>query len=96
MKTIDATPIAWDYYFSKQKSSFIIVTLLDDTKLYGWYSADSFASSDTEERDIYVEKGYKYSDNNGWEEDKDSGGFYIPKNQIKYIEFKTGEENNNE
>ncbi len=94
IKTIHTTPTAWDYYFSSQKSSFIIVTLTDDTKLYGWYSTNSFTSSDSEERDIYIEKGYRYSDDNGWVEDKHSDGFYIPKEQIKYIEFKhQGEKN---
>ena len=87
-----ATPTAWDYLFFKQGSAFIIVTLTDDTKLYGWYSSNSFTSSDQDERDIFVEIGYKLSKDGKWEEDTQSGGFYVPKDQIKYIEFKKGEE----
>lgn len=90
IRTIHSIPTAWDYYFSKQKSTFVIITLLDDTKLYGWYSANSFSSSEPEERDIYIEKAYKYVDEN-WDLDCQSGGFYIPKEQIKFIEFKKGE-----
>ena len=87
-----ATPTAWDYLFFNQGPAFIIVTLIDDTKLYGWYSSKSFTSSDQDERDIFVEIGYKLSKDGKWEEDTQSGGFYVPKDQIKYIEFKKGEE----
>lgn len=90
---IHPVPNAWDYYFSKGKGNFIIITLIDDTKMYGWYSSKSFSSSDYEERDIYVQKGYNFIENN-WVEDNESDGFYIPKDQIKFIEFK--KENNNE
>lgn len=78
--------------FFNQGESFIIVTLTDDTKLYGWYSSASFTSSDPDERDVFVEIGYKLSEDGKWEEDAQSGGFYVPKGQIKYIEFKKGEE----
>ena len=87
-----ATPTAWDYLFFNQGPTFIIVTLIDDTKLYGWYSSKSFTSSDQDERDIFVEIGYKLSKDGKWEKDTQSGGFYVPKDQIKYIEFKKGEE----
>lgn len=92
-KTIHSTPTAWDYYFSKQESAFVIITLVDDTKLYGWYAKDSFTSSDEEERDIYVQKGYKVTDDGTWILDEESAGFYVAKNQIKYIEIKKGENN---
>lgn len=86
INTIHSTPTAWDYYFSKQVSGFVIVTLVDDVKLYGWYSCNSFSSSDSDERDIYIEKAYKEN----WVPDEESNGFYVPKGQIKYIEFKKG------
>ena len=92
VNTIHTTPTAWDYLFFNQGSAFIIVTLTDDTKLYGWYASNSFTSSDQEERDLFVEIGYKVSEDGTWEEDPQSGGFYVPKDQIKYIEFKKGEE----
>lgn len=93
VNTIHSTPTAWDYYFSKQESGFVIITLIDDSKLFGWYSSGSFTSSDPEERDIYVEKAYKV-ENEQWKLDEQSAGFYIPKDQIKVIEFKKGGNNN--
>ena len=93
VRTIHSTPTAWDYLFSKQSEGFVIITLADDTKLYGWYSSNSFTSSDPDERDIYVEIAYKISENETWEKDSQSGGFYIPKDQIKYIVLKKGAKN---
>lgn len=91
VNTIHTTPTAWDYLFFNHGESFIIVTLTDDTKLYGWYSSKSFTSSNQDERDIFVEIGYRVSEDGKWEGDSQSGGFYVPKDQIKYIEFKKGE-----
>ena len=90
IRTIHTTPTAWDYLFSKQESGFVIVTLIDDQKLYGWYSSQSFTSSDPDERDIFIEKGYRI-DGEKWTLDEQSQGFYIAKDQIKVIEFKKGE-----
>lgn len=91
VNTIHTTPTAWDYIFSKQECSLVIITLLDDTQLYGWYSNDSFTSSDSDERDIFVELAYSYK-NGKWTIDNESAGFYVPKDQIKYIEFKKGDD----
>ena len=93
INTIHSTPNAWDYYFSQQEPSFIIVTLVDGTVLYGWYAYNSFSSSDQEERDLYVEKSYSVNEKNEWTMDMESNGFYVPKDQIKYIEFMKGAEN---
>ena len=89
INTFPSTPTAWDYFFSKQEPCFVIVTLLDGKILQGWYGGDSFASSSPEERDIYLELNF----NENWEPDKEGLGVYIQKDQIKYIEFKKGEEN---
>ena len=90
INTIHTIPTAWDNLFFNQTGGFVIVTLLDDTRLYGWYSSNSFASSEQDERDIFIEIGYQISNDGTWHRDEQSGGFYIPKDQIKYIEFKMG------
>ncbi len=93
VKTIHHTPTAWDYYFSQQEPVYMIITLVDDTLLLGWYSTHSFTSSDPDERDIYVEKAYRL-EGDQWVTDEQSAGFYISKDQIKVIEFKKGDNNN--
>ena len=47
----------------------IIVTLTDDTKIKGWFSTNSFASSDSEERDLYIEDLYYDEGEQEWVED---------------------------
>ena len=88
IRTIHPTQSAWDYVFSLQKSNYVIVTLIDDTQIKGLYSSESFSASDSEERDLFLEKLYYKVDNEEWVLDEDSDGIYISKEQIKYIEFK--------
>lgn len=81
-------PTAWDYYFSKQIGTHLIVTLIDGTTLYGYWGGDSYCSSSADGRDIYIEKLYRFNDQNGeWTENKESHGVIINQNQIEYIEF---------
>jgi hypothetical protein len=45
----------WDYVFSKREPSWVIVHLKDRC-VGGWYGAQSFASSDPAEPQIYLEQ----------------------------------------
>ncbi|NSX54304.1 DUF6338 family protein [Parasulfitobacter algicola] len=50
-------PTAWDYLFgSTRKGCWIIVTLKSSEPIFGYFGTESFASSDLEKRDIYIEK----------------------------------------
>lgn len=82
-------PTAWDYYFSKQEESWIIVTLKNGKTIYGKFSDNSFSSSDSEERDLYIEKTYIVNDSMIWKEDEKSKGILISKEEIETIEFLT-------
>ena len=84
---IHPVPTAWDYYFSKQEESWIIVTLKNGKCIYGLFSENSFASSDPDERDIYIEKTYTLGENMEWIEDDKSNGILISKDDIETIEF---------
>ena len=93
IKKIHAIPSAWDYYFSMNRRSFLIITLIDGSILRGWYSSNSFSSSDPEERDLYIEQCYRINENNEWQIDTESEGCYVSMKQIKFIEFKKGTKN---
>lgn len=84
---INPTPTAWDYFFSKQQSTWIIVTLTDDTIIYGRFDSSSFASSDQDERDIYIEEIYDISNKKEWIKNETSNGILLSKDSIKTIEF---------
>jgi len=58
----------------------------------GWlaYSAvNSFASSDTSERDLYIEEEYTVTDQGKWESRPERVGILISAKEIRYIEFWT-------
>ena len=93
IRTIHPTPTAWDYIFSQQAASYVIVTLQDGTEIRGLYSTKSFCSSENDCNDIFIEKTYKIGDNGEWIESPDSNGIYIACGNIKHIEFKEGTEN---
>ena len=86
---IHPVPTAWDYYFSKQEESWIIVTLKNGKTIYGKFSEHSFASSDAEERDLYIEKTYNIKKDMTWVEDDKSNGILVAKDEIETIEFLT-------
>jgi hypothetical protein len=92
LSTIHPTTLAWDYLFSKQESYYVIVKMDDNKIVRGWFSDKSFASSDPDNHDLYIEQCY----GEGWSEDPQSRGIYIPGDQIKYIELKEGETDNGE
>lgn len=85
-------PTAWDYIFSKHQPEFVQITLVDGKVLRGWWDTESFASSECGERDIFLERGYYINKNEDWKLDNGSGGIYVNRKQIRYIEFrKVGE-----
>lgn len=84
---INSIPSAWDYYFSQQAPSWIIVTLKSGKTVYGLFSSHSYASSDLDERDLYIEKTYTVNENMEWIEDKKSGGILISMSEIETVEF---------
>jgi len=89
IKYIDPTPTAWDFIFSKQEASLVFITLTDGGEIRGWFGSNSFASSISDERDIFIEKVYRRANGNDvWHDNPENNGIYISKNEIKLIEFK--------
>lgn len=89
VRSIHTTPTAWDYFFSKQEPAWIIVSLKSGQRFYGLYDSKSFAASDSEYRDIYIEKTYILDENKNWVESERSKGVLISKEDIETIEFYT-------
>ena len=83
-------PNSWDYAFARPEGIWIIVTLTDDSVIYGEFSTKSFASSDSEERDLFIEKTYIPNEKGEWIAAEKNDGIYIHKDQIKTIEFLRG------
>lgn len=81
------TPTAWDYFFSKQESCWVIVTLKSGKIIYGKYGENSFSSSDPDERDLYIEKTYEVDNQMNWSGDESNKGILVSKEEIETIEF---------
>ncbi|SDZ68592.1 hypothetical protein SAMN05421736_1371 [Evansella caseinilytica] len=84
LNPIHGVPTAWDYVMDRP--AWVIITLKDDSTVYGFYGKNSFASSIPNERDIYVEVTYDFEDNK-WIPDERSVGIWIPQSEIKHIEL---------
>lgn len=80
-------PTAWDAMFSERSESWIIITLKDNTRVDGWFGVESHASSEDEQRDLFVSHVVTRRADGQKEFVKNTGGVYISANEIKTIEF---------
>jgi hypothetical protein len=86
-------PTAWDWYFSQRPNCLLLVSLKNGSKVIGYFGEKSYATSYPNEGSIYLEKVYKYNNDN-LEIVQDSDGIVIAKNEFDTIEFyKIGENN---
>lgn len=61
LNTIHPVHCAWDWRFGHCTECWVIVTLKDETKWYGYMGLNSFMSSDPAERDIYLEHVFEFA-----------------------------------
>jgi len=82
-------PTAWDWRFSRvpRGGMFILVTLTNDEKVAGYFGPRSFASSDSGERDLYIEEEYTVDQSGNWTARPERVGVLIPMREIRYIEY---------
>ena len=89
LSIVHVIPAAWDWRFSKvpRGGIFIMATLANGERIAGFFGSNSFASSDTAERDLYIEEEYEVTDDGEWMSRPEKVGILIPVKEIKYIEF---------
>lgn len=89
LRAINPIPTGWDWIFSTTDPCFVLVTLTDGTEIAGYFGSRSLASSDPENRDIYIERVYKVPEDGAqWAAVEGSLGMHISGAQIAYIEFR--------
>jgi Family of unknown function (DUF6338) len=83
---------AWDWVFSRGLPVYARVRLTEGRVVYGLYADHSFASSDSEHRDLYLQQQWTAED--GWfaEPYPDSRGIWLNGSCIVSIEFFDGRE----
>ncbi|HAF0292528.1 TPA: hypothetical protein G9C53_004922 [Salmonella enterica subsp. enterica serovar Typhimurium var. 5-] len=90
---IHVIPTSWDYQFNRiENYAYVIICFIDGSTLGGLYSNQSFASSKSEERDIYLEKVYDIDTDGNWIEKDNTYGIWIASTDIRAIEFLKGGE----
>ncbi len=85
--TVHQIPTAWDYQFSRQLPFWIVVTLKDNSRVFGLFHAHSFAGDDPAERDLYIERVYAPDEHGAWLPVQGSAGILIKASSIAAIEF---------
>lgn len=86
LHTIHPVDCAWDWRFGHCPECWVIVTLKDGTKWYGYMGTNSFMSSDPAERDIFIEHVYDFSaEGKPWA--ARNTGVWIAHGEIQSLEF---------
>lgn len=85
--TVHPIPAAWDYFFSTTGPVWVLVTLKDGSAVAGRFGGRSFASSDSAERDLFVESIYRVEEHGTWTEVPLNAGIWIRGDEIRHIEF---------
>jgi Family of unknown function (DUF6338) len=88
---IHPIPTAWDYFFSRTKPVWVLATLIDGSHVAGYFGAESFASSEHDARDIYLEGIYTLNDAGPWTENPRNAGGWIRGSEIRHLEFRAVE-----
>lgn len=80
-----STPNAWDFQFSRDEESWVLVLLKDGTKYAGIWQYGSFASTDPAERDLLLTDVHDIPDKGPWVPTGKS--VYISAGEVRTIEF---------
>jgi hypothetical protein len=88
LQPVHVVPTAWDYQFGRlREAHWVLVRLRDGGTVAGFFGPNSFASSDPEERDIFIEQLYRIDENQAWQRMKEGHGALITKDEVQSVEF---------
>jgi hypothetical protein len=85
LEPIHTVPSAWDYKFSRSPGEWVLVKLKNGVQFAGWWAGNSFASHDTNERDLLIEQVFEVPDTGPWKSTAKS--LLIMAGEIQTIEF---------
>jgi hypothetical protein len=85
-RTVHYIPTAWDWHFSRQEELWARITMEDGSVIFGFFGSQSFASSNPDERDIYLEQVYTRTAE-GVRCVESTRGCLVKGDQISAIEF---------
>jgi len=81
-------PTAWDYFFARRETAFVLIRLNDGTFIGGYFGPGSFASAFPAEGDMYLSATYKVdADGKFLEAVRGTRGVLIRKDQYSLIQI---------
>jgi Family of unknown function (DUF6338) len=88
LRSINPVPTGWDWIFGRADRCYVLVTLRDGGQIAGFFGEQSMASSDREQKDLYLERAFVVPPEGPWQEVENSRGVYIDGAQISSVEFR--------
>jgi hypothetical protein len=90
LSQLHQSPSAWETRFkslSSKNYAYVLVTFKDGKQVFGYHGDASIASSDSKERDIYLQRTYVRNEQGTFASSDDNGGIWIKGDEIRSIEF---------
>ena len=88
LQPVHVVPTAWDYQFGRlREAHWVLVELKDGSTVAGFFGTHSFASSDPEERDVFIEQVYRIDEDNTWHPMKLGHGTLIARGEVRSVDF---------
>ena len=64
-----------------------MVTLKSGEQVAGLFGSNAFASSDSGERDLFIEEEYDVDESGQWQARREKVGVLISQGEMKFVEF---------
>ena len=88
LQPVHAIPTAWDGRFREMNEPhWMLITLQDGSEVAGLFGTRSWASSDPNERDLYIEKLFEIDNNGNWLKANSYKGMLIRPEEVRFIEI---------
>lgn len=85
---VHPVPTAWDHFFGLRQAAWMRIHLKNGRFIGGWYGDSSFAGSDPEWRDLYVEQAWELDPLGGFKRKiSDTMGFLVRVEDCELIEI---------
>jgi len=82
---VHPTPHAWERAFFNSPPAWVFITLKSGMQFAGFWGGESFASSDTKERDLFITEMFEFEDDQPWR--RTGKSLFVAAGEISTVEF---------
>jgi len=82
-------PSAWDFFFRQRRHAHVHIKFSDGRHVAGYYGPDSFAAYAKDGRDLFLQEGYEWDEEQNWfgEKVQESCGLWINTSDAVVVTF---------